>query len=358
MKICFLTNNLKQDNGAGVFSSRVINGLKKELNAEPIIFTSEQYPKLWREFFTIRSEIKKCDVIHALDGYPYGVISYLASLGLRKKLIITAIGSGAIIYLYKPFNAFCLKRAYRAADRVIAISKFTRDEILKKVPDLKMEVINHGVDYEKFIGERNIVLPKAQILQDLAQSRPYILSVGSLRWRKGYHRSLPAFAEVSKVFPNLKYVIVGKRYQDDYYNRLKLEIRNLKLEEKVVILDNIDDENALTRLYRNAELFCLMPQTAGHDLEGFGIVFLEAAAAGLPVVGTSGSGAEDAVSDGKNGILLDDPRDSKGFADAIIKILSDGNLKKSMSQNSLEWVQKFSWDSKIADYVKIYEGLL
>lgn len=350
MKICFLTHNINQNNGGGVFSSRLIKELQENLGAEAVVFT---YPI---NFFKLRRAVKECDIVHALDVWPYAVLAYLASFGLRKKKIITAVGSAAILPLYNFWQAWITKRAYRAADKVIAISRFTKDEIIKKVPDLKIEVINPGVDYEKFNSERfsEQNVPMAQIFE---QYKPYILSVGSLRWRKGYHRSIPAFAEVSKVFPDLKYVIVGKRYKDVYYERMEKLIRDFNLEGKVIILDKIDDENALIRLYQNAELFCLASQTANRDLEGFGLVFLEAAAAGLSVVGTSGSGVEDAVSDRKNGILIPDPRDSKVFADAIIKILSDANLKKSMSQASLDWARGFSWESKIAEYKKLYEHL-
>ena len=392
MKVLFLTHNLRQDNGAGVFSHRLIEGLKKELDIEPVVFTSEEYPKLWREIFKIRREIKKCDIVHALDGYPYGAVAYIASFGLRKKIIITAVGSGAIIYLYKPIYSFFVKRAYRAADKVIAISRFTKDEILKKMPNLAISVINHGVDYEKFqengLARANesfhfsrspsvraqgttqsrpaalsaqggtVPAPRAKPVQRLVGSaQPYILGVGSLRWRKGYHRSIEAFAKVANVFPDLNYVIVGKKYDEAYYNRLKLEIRDLKLEGRVIILDNIDREEELIQLYKNAELFCLMAQTAHRDLEGFGLVFLEAAAAGLPVVGTKGSGVEDAVLDGKNGVLLDDPRDVNGCAEAVIKILKNKNLAPEMSKESLELARNSRWESKIAEYVSIYNNL-
>ena len=383
MKICFLTNNLRQDNGAGVFSLRLIDGLKKELGAEPMIFTSEKNQKLWRQIFKIRRAIKQCDAVHALDGYPYGVIAYLASFGLGKKFIITAVGSGAIIHLYKWPHSFFLRRAYRATDKVIAISNFTAEEILKKVPNLAIDVINHGVDVEKFSNA-----PKTQIFQDLARrdgasrairqlaslelrrsgqanmrvfekfggKAQYLLSVGSLRWRKGYHRSIEAFAEVSKVLPDLKYVIVGKKYLDVYYNRLKSEVRNLKLEDKVIILDNVDNEADLIQLYKNAELFCLMSLTANRDFEGFGLVFLEAAAAGLPVVGTFGSGVEDAVLNGENGILVG-PKEIGKFSEAIFKILQDKSLKEDFAKVSLEVAQNSTWDKRIEDYVKLYHKL-
>ena len=341
-KICFLTHNLKQDNGAGVFSSRLIQGLS---GFESVTFTHWELFPLWR-FFRKLAVIKSCDLIHALDAFPYGILAVFAGVLFNKKVIITAVGTGAVNRLYHPFYSLFLKWAYRRADRVVAISNFTKREILKKIPDLKIEVINHGVDAERF-------QVSGSKFQDL---KPYILSVGTLRWRKGYHRSIAAFAEVSKVFPNLKYVIVGKRYQNDYYNRLRLEIRDLKLEGKIIILDNIDKEGVLIQLYKNAELFCLMSQTANHDMEGFGLVFLEAAAAGLPVVGTQGSGVDDAVSEGKNAFLVE-PRDEKACAEAIKSILEKPDLRINMSKESLKLAASFSWEKKIGEYSELYKNL-
>src|SRR3989338_269422 len=346
LKVCFLTHNLAQDNGAGVFSQRLINGLKKEMGIEAVTFTIDGGKKLFLEIFKLRRAIKDCDVVHALDGYPYGVAAYLAAFGLDKKFIITAVGSGAIIYLYKwPFSVL-LKRAYKRADKVIAISNFTKNEILKKIPSLKIEVINHGVDFTKWAAQ-------TQSLEKSGVKMPYILSVGSLRWRKGYHRSIEAFKKISEVMPGLHYVIVGKKYADDYYERLKKLISELGLEKLVHILDDIDNQDDLIEIYKNAELFCLMPQTANRDVEGFGLVFLEAAAARLPVVGTNGSGTEDAVQDAKNGYLTE-PRDVDGFAAAVIKILKNPNLKADMSRESLNLARNSGWEKKIAEYTALY----
>ena len=346
LKVCFLTHNLAQDNGAGVFSQRLINGLKKEMGIEAVTFTIDGGKKLFLEIFKLRRAIKDCDVVHALDGYPYGVAAYLAAFGLDKKFIITAVGSGAIIYLYKwPFSVL-LKRAYKRADKVIAISNFTKNEILKKIPSLRIDVINHGVDFTKWAAQ-------TQGLEKSGVKMPYILSVGSLRWRKGYHRSIEAFKKISEVMPGLHYVIVGKKYADDYYERLKKLISELGLEKLVHILDDIDNQDDLIEIYKNAELFCLMPQTANRDVEGFGLVFLEAAAARLPVVGTNGSGTEDAVQDAKNGYLTE-PRDVDGFAAAVIKILKNPNLKADMSQESLNLARNSGWEKRIAEYVTLY----
>src|SRR3989338_4747641 len=373
MKICFLAHNLWQDNGAGVFSRRHITELSRALPAEIVVLTtlasgeSNEHAlihasrlALLRELPKIRRLIKQCDVVHALDIFPYGFIAALASIGLGKKLIITAIGTGSIhplnFWRYAPF----MRWAYRRAAAVTAISAFTRDEILKKMPELKITVINPGIDITEFSANSNLQPVEAKTFAsttyNLQAYKPYILGVGQLRWRKGYHFSIRSFAKIADRFPDLHYVIVGKRYTDVYDRRLKNLIAELGLGNRVHILQDVPSRTALAEIYKNAELFCLFSQNILHDVEGFGIVFLEAAAAGLPVVGSKNCGIDDAVEDGKNGILVS-TRDPDDFADAIAKILRDKKLKGEMGARSLAFARTMSWEKHVSAYVTLYHRL-
>jgi len=364
MKICFLTHNLGQDNGAGVFSRRLIMGMRDALSADVIALTTvpsgEPYERsllapnklrLAARIFQIRAAIRDCDIIHALDAFPYGAIAAFAAIGMRKKIIITATGSGSILPLYQRRSAWMVRFVYRRADRITAISMFTRDEILKKMPGLRISVINHGVDAEEF--SRPVPTSRDGTDDAIKKYTPYILSVGQLRWRKGYHFSIRAFAKIAPLFPELHYIIVGKRYKDDYYLRLQNLIAELGLISRVHIVENTDTRRALVEWYRGAELFCLFSQNIGHDVEGFGLVFLEAAAAGLPVVGSKNCGVDDAMRDGQNGILVAG-RDFNDFADAVVAILRDPEKKKSMAAASRAFAGEMSWERQIARYASCY----
>lgn len=365
MKICFLAHNGNSDNGGGVLVSRVVNGLRNSLAADVVVLTTvpsgapgEQpilYPNKWRMFFQlwrIRRIFKSADVIHAFDVYPYGIIIALLSWGLKKRVIVTAVGTGSILPLYHTVQAFFARIAYRRADYVVAISRFTRDEVLKKVSGLAIAVINPGIDAEEFQKKQ----PDAGLETRLDSVKPYILSVGALRKRKGYELSIPAFAEVSRKFPDLRYVIVGKALNPDYKRRLEHLARDLGVGERVVFLDTIDTREALYTVYRHAELFCLFSRNEGHDVEGFGIVFLEAAAFGLPVVGTKGCGIDDAARDGENGTLVAE-NDVAGFARAVSAILSDHGKKNFMGERSLKFAIASDWQKGMEEYNKIYKQL-
>ena len=225
------------------------------------------------------------DGVHALDCFPYGIIAAIALLGMRRPLVTTAIGTGAIQPLHRWYGGIA-RWAYRRADRIAAISAYTRREILRKVPDLHISVVNHAVDAEEFGGDLAIELSAIE-KAEIKKLKPYILSVGGWKKRKGFEYSFAAFAEIKKRFPEMRYVLCGIGPKPQLEGPLGLR-------GSVHYFKGIRWP-FLKALYANAELFWLLPVDDDKDVEGFGFVFLEAAAAGLPVIGTRSSGAEDEI---------------------------------------------------------------
>ncbi|MEK9147921.1 MAG: glycosyltransferase family 4 protein [Patescibacteria group bacterium] len=361
MRICFLNHDLKPGSGAGRFGLNFIGHLRStDSGIKSVVLTSEASSHSWeqplisprrlrllRNLLKIRRIFQDSDIIHALDGWPYGALAAIAAVGTGKPLLITAIGTGAIKPLYdwrRPLLAW----AYRRATRLVAISKNTRDEILLVLPDLEIEVINHAVDADEFGGDPDAGLSREE-QENIAKLKPYILSVGSWKRRKGFEYSFPAFAEVKKHFPNLNYVVCGIGP--------KLQLTDpLKITGSVFYFKGVRWP-FLRSLYRNAELFILLPVDDNKDIEGFGFAFLEAAAAGLPVVGTTNSSVEDAVESGKNGLLVP-PRDSPRAAQAAIRILENVGMLKEFRKGSLDFAKRMSWSMVIDRYLSIYRDLL
>ena len=153
----------------------------------PIIYANKF--KLLRSLGQIRKTIKQCDIVHALDLFPFGIVAIIASLGLGKKIIITTAGTGSIKPLYRPGIAFFSRWALRRANILTAISHYTAREIQKKVPSLNFTIITPGVAYDYF----SKLSPEHP--GSVSPETKYILSVGSLVKRKGYHISLPAFKQ-------------------------------------------------------------------------------------------------------------------------------------------------------------------
>lgn len=361
MRVCFLNHDLKENTGAGRFGLQLIGQMVKENpDFHPIVLTTERSGHSWekpilssnviRLVFAlprIRYFFKRCDVIHALDGFPYGVIAAVVSAGLGKKLIITAIGTGAVQAFRNPIKGALLRWAYRRADKLVAVSNYTKREILSRVSGLDISVINHGVDAQEFQQSSDPELTEEE-QEAIRRMKPYILTVGGGKRRKGYEYSFPAFVRVAEHFPDLRYVVVGHDIEHTPAD-------SLGIANKVFCFAWIR-RPFLRALYQNAELFILLPYNDRGDVEGFGFAFLEAAAAGLPVIGTYESGTVDAIEHGKNGFLVE-PRNAKAAAGAAIKILSDPALKEKFSRESLTFAKKMSWEKVAKEYRAIYETL-
>jgi phosphatidyl-myo-inositol dimannoside synthase len=184
-------------------------------------------------------------------------------------------------------------------------------------------------------------------------SEKFILGVGALKERKGYHIAMKAFAQISNTFPDLKYRIVADQ-DKTYRSILDKIIKEKKLEGRVEFLSEISDEK-LAGLYSRATIFVLTPiNTADIHFEGFGLVYLEAARAGVPVIGTKGTGAEDAIKDGYNGILV--PQNDIGkTAEAMKTILSNKDDYQKMSLASYDWARLNSIENEVAKFLAIYK---
>jgi Glycosyltransferase Family 4 len=139
MKIGYLINTMNPKRGDGRFASDIINEVIY-LGHEVVVlktaddgFIGETILNrgllVFKNLSKIRKLLNDCDVIHAIDGYPYGVIGWLVNRKLKKKLVISALGTYAVAPLYRWQTSFLLKRAYRSANQVVAISKFTKDKI-------------------------------------------------------------------------------------------------------------------------------------------------------------------------------------------------------------------------------------
>jgi len=354
MRICYLIHNLNPKTGWGRYASDLIYGVENA-GHEVIILKEEEdgfngVPILRRGIGMIKSSIrirnylKNCDIIHAMDVYPYGVSASIANTFINKKFLITALGTYSIAPFYNIRRSLFSKYACTFADMVVTISNFTKKELLKKIRVKRIKVINPGIDLEKFYQDH------------IDTGEKFILSVGSLKYRKGYHISIPAFVLAKKTIPNLKYKIVGSQNDHSYFRVLKRLVKKYDIENDVEFLDNITDKE-LTSLYQSAKLFILTSVNYNNRFEGFGIVFLEAVASGLPVLGTFGNGIEDAVKNNYNGLLVQQ-NNIEAASEAIINILSNSKKWEQMNKASYVWAKEHDISRTIDDYLSVYNSIL
>lgn len=350
MKICILTHDLNPKAGWGRYASELIAGIKRaghdvlvikevenEHDSSPAVI--QRRLGILRSALIVKRLAKDCDIIHALDLYPFGIIASLASL--KAPLIITALGTYSIAPFYRFPTKFFARSAARASSAIVAISTYTKEEFVKNATPKDIKVVTPGVRLDKFLQTHE------------RTDSPYILSVGALKYRKGYHISIPAFARVRKNIPNLRYVIVADQDDPAYLEELRRIVSENNLMGAVEFKSHIK-EAELINLYRKADLFVLTSVNEGFHVEGFGLVFLEAAASGVPVVGTLGNGIMDAVSD--NGVLVPQG-DIQATAEAITRILTNLETWERMSRASTAWALSHSLDVEIKQYLDLYESL-
>ena len=214
----------------------------------------------------------------------------------------------------------------------------------KKINLENISIINNGVDYKKWqVNKKNSPLKEKMIL-----------SVGALKPRKGYHISIPAIAMIKKKYPNLKYYLIGDQSDKKYFNQLKELIRKHNLENNIIFLEKISDEN-LVKLYHQTDLFLLTPINIDNNFEGFGLVYLEANACGKPVIGTYDCGAEEAIVNEYNGLLVPQ-NDIEKTSQAILKILDNPNLAQELGRNGQRQAQKMDWLNIVNQYIQVYDN--
>src|SRR3989344_6811307 len=357
MKICILTQTLNPRTGAGVFTENIIDGIRRSRpHIELSVMTSEDYIKpsihqVLKSWFHIRGKIRGADIVHALDGYPYGVLACLANIGISRPVIITAVGSGSVRKLSGPgWKSLLLRWAYRRATWITAISHYVAHEIKKVLPELSIEVINHGVDYNFYAGTAD---GKST---SVPTEYEYIITQGEFKKRKGYVEMLSITKEIMNVRPNMRYVIVAdtsrnQSYRDELYELMK----KLGIRDKVIIKSNLSREE-LREIYRNAILYLTLPVNVDGDVEGFGMAIMEAAAVGTPAIVGRGSGANDAVRDGGSGFLVDG-RNEEQVVEKILSIIDDENIREKLSNGAKKWASENSWESKVKQYISLYEKI-
>jgi phosphatidylinositol alpha-1,6-mannosyltransferase len=227
----------------------------------------------------------------------------------------------------------------RNATLVVTCSRFTRSAVIDLgVRPERVRILYPGVDAQRFAPADGIDPARAKTILTVSRlADPY----------KGHDVVIRALPFVRARCPDVRYRIAGDGPLRDHLSRIA---QNVGVEPQVKFLGEVADES-LPDLYRSCDLFLLVSRESPGDggAEGFGIVFLEAAACGKPVVAGRSGGIVDAVQDGVTGVLVD-PEDVGAVADAIISVLRDPLLAKRLGAAGREMVlARFTWDHVIGE---------
>jgi phosphatidylinositol alpha-1,6-mannosyltransferase len=229
---------------------------------------------------------------------------------------------------------------YRHADVVIANSEFTRDELVRMgVQPAKISLVYPGVDLSRFRPGLPYDDLKASI--GLEAGQKLIVTVGRLSRRKGFDqviRSLPLLVERGL---DVAYVVIGIGQDADYLRSLASEVG---VSSRVHLLGHVTPED-LPRWYNAADVVALPNREIDGDTEGFGMVFLEAAACAKPTVAGLAGGTGAAVIDGVTGLRADGAS-MQAVAGALDRLLRDPSLARTMGESGHRRAMgDFSWDT-------------
>jgi phosphatidylinositol alpha-1,6-mannosyltransferase len=274
-------------------------------------------------------------VVIASSWFPAGLVAVRRRIGSRGKLAVMAFGSEIVRQDTRP-RRLAMRSVFSRADAVISISRFTSEELRVAGVTALPVMAGCGVDPGAF--------------RPNPTRNPTILSVGRLVRRKGFDRVVNALPYLRGRFGDVRYEIIGDGPDAAYLAELA---RRLGVESAVVFHGAADDD-VVRAAYERAWCFALPVRREGHDVEGFGLVYLEAATARLPSLGGRGSGADDAIVDGTTGLLVDGRSDAE-VAKALERLLCDGRLRTALGDAAYERaMREFSWDrvtAAIADSV-------
>jgi phosphatidylinositol alpha-1,6-mannosyltransferase len=363
--VLFVTNDFGPR--AGGIETFVIGLIERRPFGQTIVYTSaqngsEEYDKAWKSDFgvtVIRDRakillptprvarnlariIKESNIQVAAFGAaaPLGLLSAsMKRAGIRKTVALT---HGHEVWWAKvfPFN-LALRRIGTTVDSLTFLGEFTQQAIshsLSKEAAAQMVKIAPGIDVDHFIPQ-----DASQLRRELKlENKRVIVSVGRLVHRKGQDHLIQSLPEILKSVPDAHVLMVG---QGPYLSHLKKLVARHNVADHVSFIGRIQYAQ-LPQYICAGDVFAMPSRSRffGLEVEGLGIVYLEASACGLPVIAGSSGGAPDAVLNGATGFVVDG-QNNQEIAAAAIRLLSDFDQAKKMGTAGREWIiENWRWE--------------
>ncbi len=373
-KILFVTNDFGPR--AGGIETFIIGLIERLPHASTTVYTSAQsdtreYDEAWLANYGVHVIRDKSTILlptprvtHAvarlvkteqIEIVAFGAAAPLAFMAssLRragaKRIIALTHGHEVWWSTLFPFSLI-MRRIGTTTDALTYLGEFTRGAISKALTTKAagaMVKIAPGIDIEHFAPVDSSALRESLGLTE----KKVIVSVGRLVHRKGQDHLIESMTAVVKEVPNAHLVLVG---EGPYREHLMGLVEKLSLHNCVTFIGRIQ-YNDLPKYFCVGDVFAMPSRSRFHGLEveGLGIVYLEASACGLPVIAGSSGGAPDAVLDGVTGVVVDG-LDNAAIAAAIINLLEDRARAVTMGRAGREWiVEKWRWEIWADEFKKL-----
>ena len=376
-KILCITNDFGPR--AGGIETFVIGLIERLPFGSVIVYTSAQeesapYDLKWLQDFGVEVVRDKAKILLPTPGVAYCVSALvrerkittvffgaaaplgLLSKGLRRAGVkeIVALTHGHEVWWSKVFPfTLAMKSISRQVNTLTYLGEFTRNAISKsvtKVAAQSMVKIAPGIDTDHFSPQ-----DARELRNELGLSeKKVIVSVGRLVHRKGQDVLIEAMPAIIKDVPNAHLLMIG---EGPYRGYLENRVKALGIQESVTFIGRIHYVD-LPRYLCAGDLFVMPSRSrlAGLEVEGLGIVYLEASACGLPVIAGDSGGAPDAVLEGQTGLVVDGTQKTE-VASAVVELLLDPERSQAMGIRGRQWViQEWRWEiwsARFAELLKV-----
>jgi len=296
------------------------------------------YLRLFLKTFALAMQ-QRFEAIHAIRSLPEGLVCWAVARLTRHPVVVynhgeelTTWGNGA---KYK-----AMRFTIRHADCVVANSEYTRDELIKMgIDPTKITLIYPGVDTDRF--RPNLPCDDLRDRIGLKDGQHLILSVGRLSRRKGFDRVIQALPLLEKAGLDVHFALIGIGDDDHHLEGI---VKELEVESRVHMLGHVPEDD-LPRWFNACDLFVMPNREIDGDNEGFGMVYIEAAACGKTAIAGRAGGTGSAVLDGETGLRVDG-EDVDAVAEGIRGLLADESLREQLARRAYDRaVQEFSWES-------------
>ena len=289
--------------------------------------------------------------IKAIYADSWKSIEYLGKLNIP--LIVMAHGTEiqkniGFLSLYKYLKQKRIKKSYKNSSKIAANSAYTKELIINSlgIDSDKIKVIHPGIDiYDRFIDNNTTI----KIKNLINSSSPVLLTLARLEHRKGHIVILEALSRLISKYPNLLYFIAG---DGNFEKTIKNKVSQLGLKENVKFLGWVTEPEKSV-LLKNTDLFIMTPHIEKESVEGFGMVFIDAAFHGIATLGTDNGGISDAIINGKTGLIAK-TSDLNDITSKIDELLSDKTkrIKLGLAGQKNAYA-RFTWDKKVLEYLNL-----
>jgi glycosyltransferase-like protein len=296
------------------------------------------------------------DILHAEDCISANALLHLRDMGLIEFYIRTVhhiddFTSDSLIE--------CQTNSIIKPDYLISVSKLWENELHTKY-SLNSTIINNGVDYKAFNTGHGTRTKEDAKERFKVKGCNVMLSIGGIEPRKNTITALRAFniarAYLKAKGEKLVWLVGGgetlfdyRAYREEFF--AELDKLGLEKDKDIFLLGKIPGDE-MPLLYKAADVF-VFPSIK----EGWGLVLLEAMAAGVPVISSNIEPMTEFLEDGVNSVLIS-PNDYKALAHQIVKVLESSGLRTRLIENGEKTAQIYSWESTALRHVECYNGIL